>query len=128
MLQRGRKGSASLVVPPIDGGPSRLEPPASLSEVERGIFEHLIGAVDRRHFRQSDAPLVHAYVRAIALEQQAAKLLAANPTDSKQLAVWEKSTRALVSLSARLRLCPQSRQHPRTTARMPPNDLPRPWT
>jgi hypothetical protein len=72
--------------------------------------------------------LVVAYVRAIAFEVQAAKELAADPLNTRWLAVWEKAGRSMVALAAKLRLCPQSRQHPRTTARMPPQSGPRPWT
>ena len=126
MLQRGRKSSASLTAPPVDGSPSRLEPPAAMSAAERIIFEQLIGAVDRRHFRQSDAPLVHAYVRAIALETWAAKELTADPLNTKLLLIWEKASRAMVAIAAKLRLCPQSRQNSKTAARMPPVG-PRPW-
>jgi hypothetical protein len=127
MLQRGRKSSATLTAPTVDGGPSRLAAPSSLNEREHAIFEQLVGAVDSRHFRPSDMPLLCAYVRAISIEQQAATQLTADPTDGKSLVLWEKATRALVSLSLRLRLSPQSRQHPRSTARMPPAG-PRPWT
>jgi hypothetical protein len=127
MLQRGRRSSASFVVPPVDGSPPRLEPPASLGSDERDVFLELVAATDRRHFRQSDMPLLASYCRAAVLEQRSARELAANPLDHKWLAVWEKSTRALVSLSLRLKLSPQSRQHPKTTARMPERIGRQPW-
>lgn len=126
MLQRGRKSSSSLTVPVVDGTPSPLAAPTSLSKEERALFEELVATVDRRHFRASDAPLMAAYVRGILLEQRSVKELSADPSNTRALAVWEKATRALVSLSGRLQLCPQGRQHPRTAARLPPVG-PRPW-
>src|SRR5262245_50765797 len=102
MLQRGRKSSAALAVPVVDGSPPRLEPPANLIADERAIFNNLVDAVDRRHFRPSDLPLLCAYVRAIALETRAAQELREHPLDSKALTVWEKAGRSMVSLSARL--------------------------
>ena len=114
MLQRGRKGTASFVLPSVDGQPDRLEPPVTLSEDERVIFKDLVGAVDRRHFRPSDVPLVLAYVRGIAFERAAAEQLKANPAEGKYVVAWERAIKVLVALSARLRLCPQSRQHPQT--------------
>jgi hypothetical protein len=125
MLQRGRKSSATLMAPDLDGL-DRLKPPASLSKSECAIFKQLVGAVDKKHFRESDLPLLCAYTRAIAIEQLAARQLSANPVDGKALALWEKATRALVALSMRLRLSPQSRMHPRTAASMPPARA-RPW-
>jgi hypothetical protein len=127
MLQRGRKGSATLTAPPVDGHAPRLEPPSSLSEAERQVFIGLVSACDRKHFRVSDLPLLSSYVRAIVLEERAARELGLNPLDKGWLGVWEKSGRALVSLAARLRLSPQSRQHPRTAARLPEQAFPRPW-
>src|SRR5262245_34275641 len=126
MAQRGRRSSAALSVPPIDGSPPRLVPPLSLSLEEHAIFNELVDAVDRRPFRKSDLPLVCAYTRAIRFESFAAGELAQDPTNSKMLALWEKSSRAIVALSAKLRLNPQSRQHARTTQRLPPPG-PRPW-
>jgi hypothetical protein len=127
MLQRGRKSASSFVLPAVDGRPERLEPPATLSEDERNIFEQLVASVDRRHFRPSDLPLVVAYVQAIFFEREAARQMKANPAEGKHVTAWEKSTKVLVALSARLRLCPQSRQHPRSAARAPAYSGPRPW-
>ena len=126
MQQRGRKGAVSRVVPLVDGAPPRLEAPATLSETERVIFESLVASVDRRHFRPSDSPLLATYCRAINFEQEAAKQLALNPADARQLIVWEKASKIFANLAVKLRLAPQSRQHPRTTGRMVPS-IPTPW-
>ena len=121
-----RKSSAALLLPPIDGSPPRLEPASSLSPPERKLFIDIVAAVDRKHFRSSDAPLLYSYVRAIDLETRAAKALADDPCDSKWLAVWEKSVRAMTALSMRLRLSPQARLANRDVGREKPVG-PRPW-
>jgi 5-methylcytosine-specific restriction protein A len=109
MKQRGRKSAASLAVSCLEDPETRLEPPRSLSVAERKVFVDLVASVVPEHFVPCDLPLVCAYVRAIALEELAAVQLRKTPTDSRWLAVWEKSTRALVALSLRLRLSPQAR-------------------
>jgi hypothetical protein len=121
-----RRSFSSTLVPDVDGQPPRLEPPPSLSAAERNVFNDLVAACDKKHLRGSDAPLLSSYCRAIVFEQQAAKRLEQNPLDTKALALWEKATRAIVSLSMRLRLSPQSRQTARATGRQQPRG-PRPW-
>jgi hypothetical protein len=109
MKQRGRKSAASLAVSCPKDPETRLEPPRSLSERERKLFRDLVSSVVPEHFVHCDLPLVCAYVRAISLEERAAAQLRKTPTDSKWLALWEKSTRVLTALSLRLRLSPQAR-------------------
>jgi hypothetical protein len=129
MAKPGRISSAALAVGPIvDGHPPKLTPPRCLSEAERIIFDNIVNSCARAHFRPSDAPLLNSYCRAISLERRAAAALARDPFDSKALLLWEKSSRAMVAIAAKPRLCPSARQHPRSTARMPPHSGPRPWT
>jgi hypothetical protein len=109
MKKRGRKSAAELSTTAVDVEQTRIEPPRSLSVAERKVFVDLVASVVPEHFVHCDLPLVCAYVRAIVLEERAAVQLRKAPTDSKWLAVWEKSQRALVSLSLRLRLSPQAR-------------------
>jgi hypothetical protein len=128
MAKPGRISSAALAVAPVvDGQPPKLTPSACLSAAERVIFDDIVGSTARAHFRPSDAPLLNSYCRAISLEQRAAVALERDPFDSKALLLWEKSSRAMVAIAAKLRLCPSARQHPRSTARMPPHTGPRPW-
>jgi hypothetical protein len=116
---------------PVDGEPSRLEPPASLSESERTIFIDLVNACDAKHFRQSDLPLLVRYVEAAALSDQAAQELrqgaVVNGKVSPWLTVQEKSVRTMVALSMRLRLSPQSRIDPKTLGRHEPYSGPKVW-
>jgi hypothetical protein len=123
-----RRSAASLSVLPVDGGPAALKPPSSLSAEERAAFTALVDAVDRKHFRLSDLPLLSAYARAICLEARAAEELRADPLHARWLSVWEKSNRVVVALSMRLRLSPQSRQDPKSAHRERPPGGPRPWT
>lgn len=126
MAQRGRKSAASLEVISVDGSPPPLQPPASLNLVEAKIFSDLVKAADKRHFRASDQPLLACYARAIHFETYSATALATDPSDTKALVMWEKASRAVISLSMRLRLSPQSRMSSKTTGRQAPQ-LPRPW-
>ena len=128
-----RKSSAALLIPPPDGSPPRLEPPASLSPPERQLFIDLVAAVDRKHFRSSDLPLLCRYVEAAVLAEQAAKELRENGAvidrkPSGWLVVQEKCVRAMTALSLRLRLSPQARLSNRSVGRQKPADGPRPWT
>jgi hypothetical protein len=125
LKQHGRKGKAQLGLVSVDGRPPRLEPPPELGEIEREIFISLVSSVNTGHFQLSDRPLVVAYGRAIGFEQRAAQELAADPTSTRWLAVWEKAQRAMVALALRLRLSPQSRT--RTGAKSPDRHGPRPW-
>jgi hypothetical protein len=125
MIQRGRKSGAAIAIAQVDGAPPRLKPPPSLSPAERIVFIDLVEAVDPKHFRPSDLPLLCAYVHAVVLEASAAKKLAKG--DSRALATWEKASRAMVALAAKLRLCPQSRLDPKTVARQQVRVGPFPW-
>ena len=113
MKQRGRKSAASFEVPNVDGSPDRLQPPDHLSADERRRFVDIVGNCDARHFRPSDTTLLVRFIEADSLAERAAKELRTNPVidgrPSPWLAVQEKSVRALVSLSVRLRLGPLSR-------------------
>jgi hypothetical protein len=103
-----RASAASLSFPGITGTPDRLQPPADLGPDERRIFGDLVASCSPTHFRPSDTVLLSAYVRAVLLEQRSAAELAAG--DDKAVVRWNAATKAMVSLSMRLRLSPQSRQ------------------
>ena len=119
---RGRKSANALSVLKVDGKPNPLKPPAHLGKDERRRFIDLVESVDTTHFRPGDLPLICRYVEADALaERAAAELRRDGPVlDGKPnawLTVQEKSVRALVALSMRLRLSPQSRTDPKTVGR-----------
>jgi hypothetical protein len=131
MRQRGRKSGASLGILEVDGKPNRLNPPPSLSAAERAIFLDVVAACDRDHFRPSDLPLLVRYVEAAALSDQAAEQLhlgaVINGKPSPWITVQEKSVRAMVALSMRLRLSPQSRIDAKTLGRQEVRQGPAPW-
>jgi phage terminase small subunit len=131
MRQRGRKSGASLGVLQVDGKPNRLNPPTSLSGAERAIFFDVVAACDRDHFRPSDLPLLVRYVEAAALGDQAAEQLrlgaVINGKTSPWIIVQEKAVRAMVALSMRLRLSPQSRIDAKTLGRQEVRQGPAPW-
>jgi hypothetical protein len=123
MGSRGRRSAAADAgIPRVDGRPERLRPPASLSEKEAARFDALIAACDAEHFRPSDMPLLTRFCEADVLGDLAALRLRQEGAvvDGKAnawLIVLEKSQRAIVALSLRLRLSPQSRLAPKTVGR-----------
>jgi phage terminase small subunit len=103
--------SSNVVV--IDTKQIRLRPPVDLPQPERDLFVAVVAANPPTHFRDSDLPLLLQYCAAAVLGERAmAELRAAPIVDGKPsawLAVFEKASRAMVALSMRLRLSPQSR-------------------
>jgi phage terminase small subunit len=131
MGQRGRKSAAALAVIGVDGNPNRLLPPASLSDAERAVFVDVVTACDPTHFQPSDLPLLCRYCEAAVLGEQAAlELRRGAVVDGKPspwITIQEKAVRAMVSLSMRLRLSPQSRIDPKTLGRKEAYAGPKPW-
>jgi phage terminase small subunit len=96
-------------------GAARITPPATLSPAAKAVFVHIVANVDPSHFSKVDLPLVEAYANSAALATEAAQRIDADGAVSADgklspwLAVSEKAQKQLVALSARLRICPQSR-------------------
>jgi hypothetical protein len=122
MRQRGRRSAAAILIEPhINGEPSRLTAPRSLTNGERSAFIELVDACSAEHFRESDKPLLIAYVQAQVMAMKAVH-------DQKKVAVWEKAVRVQAMLATRLRLSPQSRADRKTIARQQlPHEGPEPW-
>lgn len=109
-----RRSAAELAIVPLGHRPARLAPPATLSARERAIFLDLVATMDAKHFRQCDLPLLARYCEAIALAEEAARELrdggaVLDGKPSPWITVQEKSVRAMVALTLRLRLSPQAR-------------------
>jgi hypothetical protein len=72
MTRRGRKSSAAdLAVINAYGKPPKLTPPPDLREDERALLSELIDAIDARHFRPSDLPLLVSHVQATLMAHSA---------------------------------------------------------
>jgi phage terminase small subunit len=129
--QRGRTSASALSVLGVDGQQSRPSPPSCLSEPERKLFVSIAGSCDRDHFRQTDLPLLSRYCEAAVLAEQAALELRNGAVVGGKPSPWifvqEKCVRAMVSLSMRLRLSPQSRLDPKSLGRQQPYSGPRLW-
>ena len=93
----------------------RLKPPATLSKSAGAIFLATVESVDPSHFSPVDLPLLAQYAGAADLARQAQQHLDAEGAVTPEgkaspwLVVLEKASRSCVALSARLRVCPQSR-------------------
>src|SRR6516164_8159784 len=112
-----RKAADSLTVLPPQLEP--LRPPATLSEGAKAEFIRIVTCEKPEHFRTSDLPLLTQYCESAALAAWATQELRRDDAPARWLTVWEKANRNMVALSARLRLCPQSRQ-PNNPTRRPP--------
>lgn len=94
---------------------ARLQPPDTLSPAAKLVFQHIVSNVDPSHFSPVDLPLLAAFAQSAALATEAAQRLdadgavSADGKPSPWLGVSEKAIKQLVALSARLRICPQSR-------------------
>ncbi|MDR6535599.1 P27 family phage terminase small subunit [Variovorax soli] len=95
-------------------GKPRIKSLNNLSEGPARVFAHVVNSVDPSHFSDVDLPLLESYAVAAYLTSEAAEHLAEEGTviggrASPWLAAKEKADKLLVALSARLRICPQSR-------------------
>ncbi len=131
MKQRGRISAEALSMIGVGGEQARPSPPAGLSKPEREMFATIVAGCDADHFRQTDLPLLSRYCEAAILAEQAALELrngaVVNGKPSPWIVVQEKCVRAMVSLSMRLRLSPQSRVDPKTLGRQQPSSGRNPW-
>jgi phage terminase small subunit len=118
-----RRSAASMAVVSLaKGGRTRLAPSEGAPDEVRAIFVEVVRSAPADHFVAADAPLVEAFAEAILLARQASLEMAAHGPvvggrASPWLTVQEKAHRALVALSARLRLAPQSRADARSAGR-----------
>jgi hypothetical protein len=125
-----RRSSTALQFPPVDGRPSRLRIPDDLPASLVKIIEQLIASHEPEHFRDGDEFLLTQFAQSVVLANEAyAQLQEQGPVaGAKWLITWEKSTRATIALSGRLRLAPQMRAESRSAGRQPPKPPhPRPW-
>jgi P27 family predicted phage terminase small subunit len=114
-VMAGRKTGAHPPLRPVPPAPSE---PDGLSDREKEIFAHLVRSVDSDHFTESDVPIIVAYVQAIGLHERAMQALRRDGeivvngkgglSASPWIVILEKSQRAMIGLSMRLRLSPAS--------------------
>jgi hypothetical protein len=72
MKHRGPKSSGEIAAAiNVNGDPTRLEPPASLTDAERDLFSELVAANAPKHFCASDMPLLVSYIQSTLLSRQA---------------------------------------------------------
>jgi|SoiMethySBSTD1v2_1073268.scaffolds.fasta_scaffold1440016_1 hypothetical protein len=110
MRQRGRRSSEHLEMIAVHGRPSKLEPPAYLTDPERELFEELIAGSAPEHFRVTDLPVLVSLVQCTLLARSVGR-------DPDQIAGFEKAARLQATLATKLRLTPQSRYDPKNIGR-----------
>ena len=119
-----RKSAASLSVVPLDSRTVRLRPPPDLPQPEADVFVALVGSSAPAHFKESDMPLLIQYCAAAVLSERATAELRSAPLvdgrPSPWLTVFEKASRAMLGLSMRLRVSPQSQMANNPTRPTPP--------
>lgn len=109
-----KRSAAALATHPANLRPHRLEPSARLPDDEAREWRALVASCAADHFTLADAPLLEQYTTACVTARRAREALdkegaVVNGRANPWLVVQEKSVRAMVALSARLRVCPQSR-------------------
>lgn len=118
---RGKESAAALAVVMPSGAPMlRCRPDAP--EAVRKVFARIVSDAGGDHFKASDADLVEQYSANIVLARQAyEKLQHEGPVLNGRVNPWqtvlEKSNRACIALSQRLRLAPMSRMDRKTPSR-----------
>jgi len=106
-----RKSAASLAITSVNRLPSRLKPPATLSDLARAEFLRIVTAESPNHFKKSDLSLLVRYCEASGLAEQAERQFQAeSPPNPRWLTTWEKASKIMKDMALRLRLSPQSRQ------------------
>ena len=114
MEGRGRKSAASLTVVPT-GLPSRLEPPAHLSQAQADIWRAVVETKPADWFGADSAPLLTEYVRAVdmtnllELQIQAAVAGEGDISMKDLLKMRDTEARRAVTLATKMRLTQQSR-------------------
>ena len=93
---------------------ARIAPPDTLSPAAKAVFLHIVANVDPSHFSEVDMPLLEGYANSAALATEAAQMLdsdgaVVDGNASAWVSVAATAQKQLVALSARLRICPQSR-------------------
>jgi len=120
-----RRSAADLAVVRPSGDFSRLRPPADLGAEEKEIWREIVGSCRADHFQPCDRPLLVRYVENVVLARRAAAALTREgPVVAGRTNPWlivgEKTDRALVALSMRLRISPQARMRREGTAQKGP--------
>jgi len=120
MMKRGRQSAAELsVVPIIDAGMTRLDPPSHLSSVERKLFCEIVDSVHPNHFTPVDVHLLCTFVQVTLIARSSVKGL------PKSVAIWDRAVKLQATLATRLRISPQSRLDKKSVKLLGPRA--RPW-
>lgn len=123
MAKRGRKSIDAMMIPNVQGAPSRITAPSTLRPNEKKLFNEIVRACAPNHFRVSDTYMLSSFVTATLLSRSTAN-------KPKQFAIFEKSTRLQAALATKLRLTPQTRLDPKGVHRDgagQSNNTPKPW-
>lgn len=96
----------------VDRG--KAPPPDTLKPEARAYWVTIVNSLRANYFEESDLPLLAQYCRALAGADQArSQLEIGGPTAGRAASPWHtvlgREISAIGLLSARLRLCPQSR-------------------
>jgi P27 family predicted phage terminase small subunit len=102
------------VVTNLDSRRPGLQPPSHLPAAARSIFAEIVASVAPGHFRECDRPIIAALATSMHIAQTASEALqregltlGAKP--NPHLSIFERATKAVANLSAKLRITPSSR-------------------
>jgi len=113
--RRGRKVDFGLVVVPGEGRP---QPPADMTEDERGVWREVVNAMPPNWFTTQH--ILRQYCRVVCMVEA---------TSNEGVDALSKLTAMMLSLAAKLRITPQGRVRQVTAEAMIRNTprSPRPW-
>lgn len=115
-MPRESEVSRLTVVPgaALDARCEPLRPPPDLSPAVAAVFSEIVRSVGVGHFRPGDAPLLAQLANAVHASRQASAEIERNGLTvdgrpSPHLAVFERMSKLVASLSTKCRLTPASR-------------------
>jgi phage terminase small subunit len=102
------------VVTNLDTRRPGLQPPSHLPASVRSIFTEIVGSVAPGHFRVCDTPVIAALASSMHIARSAADALereglTLGTKPNPHLSIFERATKAVANLSAKLRITPSSR-------------------
>jgi phage terminase small subunit len=105
---------STLKVVSLDGRRPRLHAPPYLPEATRSIFAEVVGSVGPGHFRECDTPVLAALATSMHIARSAAAALereglTIGVKPNPHLSIFERATKSVAHLCAKLRITPSSR-------------------
>jgi len=118
MRQRGRLTAGQLsVVSNFEAHAQWLQAPSYLPQAERDFFKKVVQSMPPGFYQKPDCPLLESFVQATLSAQCYVATLRNDPFNEEVQRLWHRAVKLQSTLATKLRLTPNSRIGPKTTAR-----------